>query len=619
MIVNEPTTTTQLHGSTVAPPARPRRPAPTQPVPELIAGSGETLPPHDEDAEREVLGGVLLAPEVLADVRRLLPAPGPFFREAHRRVYAAMCAAADDGNAPALGTVWAKLSERGQAFDLQPGTSAREYLLTLRRDCMDAALAPTYARTVRKKGDERAFLAALGRAGDALYDHSGEDRAIPAAQAIVTAAVQAAMATQTADPETCSLADLMSMEFPPLVPLVDKLLYSGTSMLVTGRSKDGKSFLCLSLALALAAGAKALGTLPTKPRDVLYLCLEDGRRRAKDRLQSFLDAAGLTPESVPPRLRLAFTWPRLNEGGLEALRRWMAAHPGGVVFVDILEQIRPARGANVYGDDYASLAPLTGLAHDSGGTVVAIHHNNKLRGADVDPMDMINGSMGMPGAVDGALIFRPRKHGETSARVSFIHRDAPRADYVLTWDEYLAGWRFDGESDSEEAPRRSPERQAIVDALAGTPAGRYPAELATRLSKSPESVRYLLHKMHKAGEIVRDPDGRYFPAGVGTPNAPNAANTPNANAAPNAPQPLTPLTTGAAQEREGGEGGSVSEAVSVSAVSALAAVSGADTEPTGGGQAETCAYGHDTASYDEDGYPMCGEPECPAYAGKGPA
>jgi hypothetical protein len=70
------------------------------------------------------------------------------------------------------------------------------------------------------------------------------------------------------------------------------------------------------------------------------------------------------------------------------------------------------------------------------------------------------------------------------------------------------------------APRRSPQRQAILAALAATePAGLTPGELARPERPSPQSprdanaVRVLLFKMVRAGEVRRDAaTGRYRPA-----------------------------------------------------------------------------------------------------------
>jgi len=72
---------------------------------------------------------------------------------------------------------------------------------------------------------------------------------------------------------------LDAQDFPPLSWVVPDLIPEGMSMLVGG-PKIGKSFLSLSIALAVASGGRALGSVDVgKPRPVLLLALEDGERR----------------------------------------------------------------------------------------------------------------------------------------------------------------------------------------------------------------------------------------------------------------------------------------------------------------------------------------------------
>ena len=49
----------------------------------------ERIPPHSDDAERSVLGSVMLRKEALFDVLELL-APEDFYSEVHREIFAAI-------------------------------------------------------------------------------------------------------------------------------------------------------------------------------------------------------------------------------------------------------------------------------------------------------------------------------------------------------------------------------------------------------------------------------------------------------------------------------------------------------------------------------------------------
>src|SRR5215207_4661953 len=87
--------------------------------------------------------------------------------------------------------------------------------------------------------------------------------------------------------ETFSAADLMTLDLPPVAPVVQDLLYEGVTLLA-GKVKMGKSWMMLDLALAVATGGEALGRIPVQQGEVLYLALEDNRRRLQGRIRKLL-------------------------------------------------------------------------------------------------------------------------------------------------------------------------------------------------------------------------------------------------------------------------------------------------------------------------------------------
>jgi RecA-family ATPase len=72
-------------------------------------------------------------------------------------------------------------------------------------------------------------------------------------------------------------AQLDDTDIPPLSWTVPGLLPEGFGILAAA-PKIGKSWLVLSLGLAVAMGTPFLG-VPVEQRPVLYLALEDGKRR----------------------------------------------------------------------------------------------------------------------------------------------------------------------------------------------------------------------------------------------------------------------------------------------------------------------------------------------------
>ncbi len=158
-----------------------------------------------------------------------------------------------------------------------------------------------------------------------------------------------------------SAASLMAKEFPEPKFAIPGLLSEGVT-LFAGKPKLGKSWCGLGMALAVASGGHALGTIPVEQGNVLYLALEDGERRLKDRLQKITGNG-----SVPEELEFATTWSRLNEGGLEQLEKWLIEHPNArIIFIDTLKRVRPQERGNrqLYDSDYDAIAPLGDLARN---------------------------------------------------------------------------------------------------------------------------------------------------------------------------------------------------------------------------------------------------------------
>ena len=90
---------------------------------------------------------------------------------------------------------------------------------------------------------------------------------------------------------------LIAETFQPLNWAVNGLLPEGC-VLFAGRPKLGKSWLVLQLALAVASGGKALGSIPAEQGDVLYLALEDTKRRLQSRVKTLLRSSPVPEVSV---------------------------------------------------------------------------------------------------------------------------------------------------------------------------------------------------------------------------------------------------------------------------------------------------------------------------------
>ena len=309
-----------------------------------------------------------------------------------------------------------------------------------------------------------------------------------------------------------SAAELMAMEFPPTSWVVPDVLPEGVTLLA-GKPKKGKSWMALGFCESVAVGGVALGTKRVEQGDTLYLALEDNVKRLKKRLKKVLDG-----RDAPERMHLHTEWPRLDEGGAEALDAWLTEHPDArLVVIDTLAKIRkPTGGANVYADDYAALEALLPLAAKHNVAIVVVHHLRKA-GA-LDPMDEISSSTGLTGGVDGFLILR-RTPGSKGPTLFVEGRDIEDpTEYALHWNMNTATWTIEG---TAEEVHVSKERADILLTLNRSPEPMTPKEVWEAMGGKRDRIRQLLVSMFNDGQVLKDDKGRYSPAHPTNPPDPD--------------------------------------------------------------------------------------------------
>jgi RecA-family ATPase len=187
-------------------------------------------------------------------------------------------------------------------------------------------------------------------------------------------------------------SDLQTMKFEPVRYILPGYIPEGATILA-GKPKVGKSWLSLDVALGATADRFTLGTLKPAQGDVLYLALEDNRRRLQKRMNKLWPSE---PAQWPQRLNLVTEWARADQGGLEDIEKWcISAKSPVLVIVDTLEKFRPLRSgkAEAYSTDYAAVAGLQKIAGKFGVAILIAHHLRKMD-AD-DAFDTVSGTLGL--------------------------------------------------------------------------------------------------------------------------------------------------------------------------------------------------------------------------------
>jgi hypothetical protein len=301
-------------------------------------------------------------------------------------------------------------------------------------------------------------------------------------------------------PDTILASDLMALNLPDPRWAVESILPEGLAILA-GKPKQGKSWLALCLALAIALGGIALGKIPVEAGEVLYLALEDNRRRLQSRLAKMLNG---TP--APECLHFATEYPRMGDGAEKQLATWLDAHPEArLVIIDTLARIRPPardKREDAYARDYATIQALQAIVRDRRVALLVVHHQRKMESED--PFDTISGTLGLSGAADTLLILKRRPNDEI-ATLHLKGRDVEEKELALRFDPQYGLWQIQG--DALEV-RQTRERKAVIDLLERR-GPLFPAQITDWLDEKPATIRKRLRRMFEDNQLNQDEKGRY--------------------------------------------------------------------------------------------------------------
>lgn len=295
--------------------------------------------------------------------------------------------------------------------------------------------------------------------------------------------------------------ELMSADFPPPRWAVPGLVAEGLNLLV-GSPKLGKSWLCLGLAVSIAAGGRALGKVQVDRGEVLYAALEDTPRRLQDRLASVLHG-----EPPPEGLHIVTSLPRLPEAA-GVLDEWLTEHPAArLVIIDVLRKVRPlGEGTkSMYDADYDALGSLKALADRHGVSFLLVHHSRK-QVDDGDVFNEVSGSTGLTGAAD-AVLYAKRARNTSEAILHVTGRDVTEREYGMTWDAETCSWLLSDEP--AMLATMGSTRRKILEHIAAHE-GDSPAQVSQALSLKADSVRQTMRRMVDDDQLGTDGEGRYF-------------------------------------------------------------------------------------------------------------
>jgi len=247
-------------------------------------------------------------------------------------------------------------------------------------------------------------------------------------------------------------SDLQTAKIDPPEWLIPDVLPQGLAILCAS-SKVGKSWMAMQMCLAISRGKEFLDYASNRA-GCLYLALEDGIFRLKDRLNKVLDGG-----KAPSNFYLSIKANGLDGGLIKQLDEEFEEHPDiKLIIIDTLQKVRGSAKKDeiAYATDYRELGALKEYADNKRICIFLIHHLRKMADEN-DVFNMISGSNGIMGVCDTIFIIYKKKRQDENAVLFMTGRDIRQQDVVVHFDETKYRWEMVGTAEEEERKRKKRE------------------------------------------------------------------------------------------------------------------------------------------------------------------
>lgn len=244
--------------------------------------------------------------------------------------------------------------------------------------------------------------------------------------------------------------ELLESDAPPIEYVVDVIIAKGLIVL-SAKSKMGKSWLALQLAVAVASGENFLG-FNTRQGGVLYIDLENAEAIARSRLAIVLNGG-----NPPDKLTIINDYSTMNDTFMADITEYLEEHKDtSLVIVDVFQRVKKTKKANQsdYDDIYQNFTPLKELTEKYNISLILVMHNRKA--VDLtDPYSNVLGSTAIMGASDEMLVIHKKERKDENATLSVTGRTVQENEYTIHFDKPLCKWEMLGNAEEiAEANRR---------------------------------------------------------------------------------------------------------------------------------------------------------------------
>jgi replicative DNA helicase len=308
-------------------------------------------PPHDIEAERWVLGGIMNSRQALTLVVDLLE-PEDFYRPAHQMIYVAMVSLFAQGIPLDPVSVRAELDKRGET-----GRCGGPVYIADLYGLGSIVVHGTvhHAEIIREKAGRRKIIAEATRLLQASYSPEIDlPDLVGRAQAAVAQAMMSASDARSLSGDMVAADVFMRGQSDRQAAVIPGLLDHQDRVIIVGWEGDGKSTLSYQVAVATSAGVHPFAWQPIPPQRVLVVDLENPPHMIKKKLVGLQATAERHGTWDPSRLTIL-------------------AHPEGVDLTRTSDQFRLMEAIRQARPDLIVTGPILKMMQDRGQRSEELH------------------------------------------------------------------------------------------------------------------------------------------------------------------------------------------------------------------------------------------------------
>lgn len=356
--------------------------------------------PHNPEAERSILGAILLDNQALTSAVKHV-ASGDFFFSSNQKIFRRMLAMSDAGQNIDLVTLCESLHGNGE-LEVAGGTP---YIAALSDGMPRVSNIEQYAKIVR----EKAILRRMAHVGEKLAREALD----PETDLATLQKQFREITTETVEPMkvvggnghlSYSLMEFLAAEFPIPEHLVEGLIPRGGTAMILAMPHHLKSWFTLSLALATSVAGTALGKLEVKKAvRTLLVQVEDFPGQVQWRMRQLLNTEAFqhcdaNNVRIIPRCNLHLP----DEAWYNALLREIENFKADHMILDVVRRI--FRGdINSQKETSPFLENLDRLREATNVAETLVHHENRK---EADLMYASAGSYTLPSWANVLMQFK---------------------------------------------------------------------------------------------------------------------------------------------------------------------------------------------------------------------